>query len=218
MNKIIVFIFLLTFTNIFSQEQKEVLDLTVYGTFNPKDTLFNNEKNCKGGFNNHIDLLFNRVHKVIGTFPNLRITTVPKNSNLKIINLGEIKYDNKSNLCSAKLKLEINRSNTYTGLDIKKEEGFISNDSAVFYYSQKLENDSIYLSYLSCINPKDSFFKLIKSAIEQADEEKTARISLTYPPESIYSNCEIVKNSICNCTIFFNKKNLKSEIVNQFRE
>ncbi|HMZ60393.1 MAG TPA: hypothetical protein PL048_16565 [Leptospiraceae bacterium] len=209
---------LLSGITLYSQEQTEILEFTAFGTFNPKDSESKREKNCRGGFNNHIHILFQSEYRLIGSYPDFRFSAVHKDSSMKILDKGEIKYDTKTGLCSSGMKLEIPKSSVYSLVSSQKENGFKDNGTAVFSYNKKLDKESLYLSYLSCFNSKESFSVLIKTALGSVNEGTSGRINLSFPPGTVYSKCEIFKNSDCSCRIAFSRKNLKEEIRGSFKK
>lgn len=215
---ILAAVFLLYAFTLNSQEQKEILEFNAFGTFNPKDSESKKEQNCRGGFNNHISILFHSEYRLIGTYPNLRIASIQKDSNIEVFESGEIKYDSKTGLCSSKMKLGVPKSPVYSLVNSKKDNAFVDSDSAVFSYNKKLDKESLYLSLLSCFNSKDSFLELIKAAVGKDSEEMSARINYSFPSGTVYSKCEIIENLNCSCRISFSKRGLKEQISLQFQK
>lgn len=203
-----------------AQDSNGILRFNGVGGIDVKKSQAEREKNCKASIENQVNLNFNTTYKVMGKINSLRLSSLPANKgNAKISTIGDISYDETAEMCTAKLELDIPEQPIYTRKVAAGKPGFVDADTYILQYSMKLDKNSgtYYLSYLSCLHPKQLFKKLIQSvSSEEIKEDKN--ISLTFAPGSIFSRCDLAKKEdkySCDCLVIFHKKDLKQEITKQ---
>lgn len=198
-----------------AEDGKMIIPFTAYGTFQNKETETQKKDKCLAGFKNHIDLAFHSNYRLIGKKQNLKISRSAASQSVKILESGEIQYEKKSGICSSVLQMEVPKSDLYSLSGPRKKEGFHNDDTFIYHYNMNIDQENAYLSFLSCIMPKEVFSSLLDAASpENAD---SPFLSLSYPAGTAFSLCEWKKKE-CRCTAAFHKKGLKKEIISKLEK